>query len=67
MVVGTPSNIAVVEGLVSMMDIESAFPGALVRIYPVENASASRLASVLAQLFDARSRRAPSAMTTRSS
>ncbi|MDG2029601.1 MAG: secretin N-terminal domain-containing protein [Phycisphaerales bacterium] len=52
-VVGTPSNIAVVEGLVSMMDIESAFPGALVRIYPVENASASRLASVLAQLFDA--------------
>ena len=52
-VVGTPSNIAVVEGLVSMMDIESAFPGALVRIYPVENASASRLSTVLAQLFDA--------------
>jgi type II secretion system protein D len=52
-IVGTPSNLAVVEGLVSMMDIETAFPGAMVRIYPVENASASRLASVLKQLFDA--------------
>ncbi|MCH2143631.1 MAG: hypothetical protein MK082_00650 [Phycisphaerales bacterium] len=51
-VVGTPSNLAVVEGLVSMMDIEAAFPGALVRIYPVENASATRLASVLGQLFE---------------
>jgi type II secretion system protein D len=51
-VVGTPTNLAVVEGLISMMDIETAFPGALVRIYPVENASATRLAAVLRQLFD---------------
>ena len=52
-VVGTPTNLSVVEGLVSMMDIETAFPGAMVRIYPVENASASRLSTVLQQLFDA--------------
>jgi len=52
-VVGTPTNLQVVEGLVSMMDIETAFPGAMVRIYPVQNASASRLASVMKQLFDA--------------
>jgi len=52
LVVGTPSNLGVVQGLLSMLDVESAFPGALVRIYPVENASAARLAVVLGQLFE---------------
>lgn len=55
-VVGTPSNIRVVVGLVSMMDVESAFPGALVRIYPLKNASATRLTAVLGQLFESQIR-----------
>ena len=56
LVVGTPSNIGVIQGLLAMLDVEAAFPGALVRIYPVENASAARLAVVLEQLFESQIR-----------
>lgn len=56
LVVGTPSNLGVIQGLLSMLDVEAAFPGALVRIYPVENASAARLAVVLGQLFESQIR-----------
>ena len=55
-VVGTAANLQVIDGLVAMMDVESAFPGALVRIYPLENASASRLTGVLKQLFESQIR-----------
>ncbi len=50
--VGTPMNLEVVTELVQMLDIESAGPGAAVRIYPLEHASASRLATTITRLFD---------------
>lgn len=50
--VGTPANIAVTSELVAMLDIELASPSNAVRIYPVENASAARLAQTIRQLFD---------------
>jgi len=50
--VGTPKNLEVITELVGMLDIEAASPSAAVRIYPVEHASASRLANTVTQLFD---------------
>ena len=50
--VGTPMNIEVVSELIAMLDIEEAAPGASVRIYPVEHASAARLAPTLTRMFD---------------
>ncbi|MCI0630869.1 MAG: hypothetical protein L0Y44_09480 [Phycisphaerales bacterium] len=50
--VGTPANIEIVSELVAMLDVESASPANAVRIYPVENASATRLAQTIRQLFD---------------
>jgi type II secretory pathway component GspD/PulD (secretin) len=50
--VGTPMNLEVVSELVQMLDVEAAAPGALVRIYPVEHASATRLAVTITRLFD---------------
>jgi type II secretion system protein D len=50
--VGTPANIAIVGELVAMLDIELASPSNAVRIYPIENASAARLAQTIRQLFD---------------
>jgi hypothetical protein len=35
-----------------MLDIEAASPADAVRIYPLENASASRLATTIKSLFD---------------
>ncbi|UCD76487.1 MAG: hypothetical protein JSV91_06095 [Phycisphaerales bacterium] len=49
--VGTPKNLEVIGELVAMLDVEAASPSAAVRIYPVEHASASRLASTLTDLF----------------
>lgn len=50
--VGTPRNLAVIEELVQMLDIEAASPDATIRIYPVEHASAAKLASTVTQLFN---------------
>ncbi|MHC4416411.1 MAG: secretin N-terminal domain-containing protein [Planctomycetota bacterium] len=50
--VGTPMNLEVVTELVQMLDIEAASPGATVRIYPLEHASAARLAATITRLFD---------------
>lgn len=50
--VGTPDNLEVVGELVAMLDIEAASPANAVRIYPVENASAARLAQTVRTLFD---------------
>lgn len=51
-VVGTPANLDVVGELVAMLDVEAAAPGNAVRIYPVENASAAKLAVTVQRLFD---------------
>ncbi|MCH8006763.1 MAG: hypothetical protein IH888_11125, partial [Planctomycetes bacterium] len=50
--VGTPMNLEVVTELVAMLDIEAAAPGASVRIYAIEHASATRLANTITRLFD---------------
>ncbi len=50
--VGTPTNLEVVHELVRMLDVEAASPGSLVRIYPVEHASATRLAQTVQNLFE---------------
>ena len=50
--VGTPANLAIVGELVAMLDIELASPSNAVRIYPIEHASAARLAQTIRQLFD---------------
>ncbi|MFO0895770.1 MAG: secretin N-terminal domain-containing protein [Phycisphaerales bacterium] len=51
--VGTPANLDVVAELVRMMDVEAASPSALVRVYPIQNASATRLSTTVQQLFEA--------------
>lgn len=51
-VVGSRSNVELVRELVRQLDVEAASPAALVRVYPVENASASRLAPLVTQLFE---------------
>jgi len=50
--VGTPANLEVVGELIDMLDVEAASPSAVVRIYPVEHASAARLAVTIENLFD---------------
>ncbi|MCZ6850687.1 MAG: hypothetical protein O7F17_03510, partial [Planctomycetota bacterium] len=50
--VGTPMNLEVVTELVKMLDVEAAAPGAVVRIYPINHASATRLATTITRLFD---------------
>jgi type II secretion system protein D len=52
LVVGSQGNVAIVEELVRQLDVEAASPAALVRIYPLEHASASRIAPLASQLFD---------------
>jgi type II secretion system protein D len=51
-VVSTPDNIELIGELVKMLDVEAASPSAVVRIYPVKFASATRLAGTVSQLFD---------------
>lgn len=51
--VGTPANLDIIAELVKLLDIEAASPSALVRVYPVQNASATRLAATVQQLFEA--------------
>lgn len=50
--VGSTQNLEIVSELLKSLDTEAAAPGALVRIYPLENASASRIGPLLVQLFD---------------
>ncbi len=50
--VASTQNLEIVLELVKLLDTEAAAPGALVRIYPLENASASRIGPLLVQLFD---------------
>jgi type II secretory pathway component GspD/PulD (secretin) len=52
-VVGSRANVDIVETLVRQLDVEAASPAALVRVYPLENASAARLATTVTQLFEA--------------
>jgi len=51
--VGTPANLEIVGELVKLLDVEAASPSALVRVYPIQNASASRLSNTIQQLFEA--------------
>lgn len=51
-VVGSRPNVDLLRELVRQLDVEAASPAATVRIYPLENASASRLAPVVTQLFE---------------
>jgi type II secretion system protein D len=51
-VVASPANLALVEELVAMLDIEAAAPGAAVRIYAVVHGSAERITTVIRQLFE---------------
>ncbi|MFM1821871.1 MAG: hypothetical protein RI967_137 [Planctomycetota bacterium] len=50
--VGSTQNLEIVTELVAQLDTEAAAPGALVRVYPLENASASRVGPQLVQLFE---------------
>ncbi|MFM7259517.1 MAG: secretin N-terminal domain-containing protein, partial [bacterium] len=50
--VGSTQNLEIVDELLKSLDTEAAAPGALVRVYPLENASASRIGPLLVQLFD---------------
>ncbi len=50
--VGSPGNLEIVEALVEMLDVEAAAPGATVRTFAIEVASAGRVAALLTQLFD---------------
>ena len=50
-VVGSPRNIAVVNELVGMLDIEAASAANTVRVFPLEHASAERVSSIVDDLF----------------
>ncbi len=52
-VVGSRGNVDIVQELIRQLDIEAASPASLVRIYPLQNASAARLAPTVTQLFEA--------------
>ncbi|MFO0874387.1 MAG: secretin N-terminal domain-containing protein [Phycisphaerales bacterium] len=52
LVVATPANIDVVSELVKLLDVEAASPAASVRIYPVQHASAAKLAALVTRIFD---------------
>ncbi|HMN96285.1 MAG TPA: secretin N-terminal domain-containing protein [Phycisphaerales bacterium] len=51
-VVATPANLEVLGELVRMLDVEAASPAASVRVYPIEHASAAKLATTLVRVFD---------------
>ena len=50
--VGSPANLEILAGLVSLLDVEAAAPGATIRTYPIVVASAARIATLLNQLFE---------------
>ncbi len=51
-VVGTPENIDAVGELVAMLDVPAASPSSTLRIYPLQHATAARVAAILTSLFD---------------
>ncbi len=53
-VVGTPANISVIRELVGSLDVELAGAGNAVRFFPLSNAAADRVASVLSDVFTQR-------------
>jgi len=52
-IVGSKNNVEILRELVKQLDVEAASPAALVRVYPLQNAAAARLATNITQLFDA--------------
>ena len=52
-VVASPPNLALIEDLVGMLDIEAAAPGALVRTYAVDHGSAERISALAREIFEA--------------
>ncbi|MFM1803492.1 MAG: Type secretion system protein precursor [Planctomycetota bacterium] len=50
--VGSTQNLEIIEELVRQLDTEAAAPGSVVRIFPLENATAGRIGPMLVQLFD---------------
>jgi type II secretion system protein D len=50
-VIGSSSNIRIVRELVAQLDIESASASNTVRAYPLEHASAPRVASMVSEIF----------------
>ncbi|MFZ9914611.1 MAG: secretin N-terminal domain-containing protein, partial [Phycisphaerales bacterium] len=50
--VGSVQNLEIVGELIRQLDTEAAAPGSLVRIYPLENASASRIGPQIVTLFE---------------
>lgn len=50
-VIGSSSNIRIVRELVSQLDIESASAANTVRFFPLEHASATRVASMVSEIF----------------
>lgn len=54
--VGTPENLGVISELVMMLDIPAAAPENAVRIYALDHASAARVASIAANLFEQQAR-----------
>lgn len=55
-VVASPPNLAIVEELVAMLDIEAAAPGALVRVFAVEHGSAERIATMATGIIEGQRR-----------
>ncbi len=55
-VVASPANLALVEEIVGLLDIEAAAPGALVRVFTVEHGSAERIATMATEIFEAQAR-----------
>jgi len=51
-VVATPANLEVIGELVRMLDVEAASPSASVRIYPIQHASAAKLAAIVQRVFE---------------
>ncbi|MCB9836477.1 MAG: hypothetical protein H6808_07130 [Phycisphaera sp.] len=56
LVLGSPANVEVVRGLASMMDVEAASASNRVRLFPLENAAADRILSIVTNLFNERAR-----------
>ena len=55
-VMGSPANVEVVEELVGMLDVEGASRFETVRLYPLDHASADRVADLLEGLFQEQER-----------
>lgn len=50
-VIGSASNIRIIEGLVAMLDVEAASAANTVRVFPLEHAAATRVAGLVSEIF----------------